>query len=202
MLIDMPTTLRDQIAADSYDEVEEQLALHPEEAQALGQYNLFSQKSQALPLHYLCRRRKANVSVMRAMIEASPADALIHQDSSSKSTPLHVACWYQLNPDVIIFLVERNKQALLVPDAYGNLPVHLVASFHPQAPELVTLFLSYFPETAAYENGKEQTAVHQLKWRKDVDTKLQKDVLRAYPQKSKYHVQGLIGSVASLWKPR
>jgi hypothetical protein len=196
------TTLGDLIAADRYAEVEEWLTLDPEDARALGQYNLFSQKSQALPLHYLCRRSNATISVMQSMIDASPADALIHQDSSTKSTPLHVACWYQLNPDVILFLAERNKQALLIPDAYGNLPVHLVASVHPQAAELVTLFLEYFPESASYENDKEQTAVHQLRWRKDVDPKLQKAVLRAYPQQSKYQLRGVIGYLTSPWKSR
>lgn len=169
--------LQDLIVAGQYEQVEERLAYHPQEARTIGLYNLFSQKSRCYPIHYICRRQNVPQSTMRALLNASPVEAFVFRESATWSTPLHVACWYQLPASTLALLVHRQPRALHLIDRDGSLPVHLTASLHPEASKLVPIFLGFYPETATRQNRKEQTPLKLLKARKDLAV-LVEDILR------------------------
>lgn len=44
---------------------------------------------------------------------------------------LHVACKYGATPGVILFLIEKNKEAAHAQDTNGKRPIHYVAEFYP-----------------------------------------------------------------------
>ena len=161
-------SLKESIAANDFDRVEDLLAKEPGVADHLGMHNLFSQKSISYPLHYLCRQNMTPISTMQAMIRESPPKAFVYRDSVGQSTPLHLACWYKLPVDAVLLLLESSHEALLMEDIDGNLPLHLVAAFHAEADRLIRAFLKSRPETATRRNRKDQTALHALCTRDEI----------------------------------
>jgi hypothetical protein len=170
--------LQELIVAGQYEQVEERLLQCPEEAGTIGLYNLFSQKSRCYPLHYICRRQNVPQSTLRALLDATPVEALVFRESATWSTPLHVACWYQLPASTLALLVHRQPRALRLMDRDGSLPVHLTASLHPEASKLVPIFLVFFPETAKWKNRKEQTPLKLLQAHQTLAVLVQEIILR------------------------
>ena len=172
-------SLRDLIATNAFDQVEALLTQHPEAAERLGLYNLFSQKAISYPLHYLCRQSRTPVSTMQTMIRESPPKAFVYRDSAAQSTPLHLACWYKVPADSVLVLLESSREALLMEDMDGNLPLHVAAAFHPEAGRLIEAFLKLRPEAALRRNSKDQTALHSLCTRDGIPLKVLQRLLDA-----------------------
>lgn len=169
------------LLANDFDGAEVLLARDPDLADEVRLHNLFSQKALSYPLHYLCRRQATPVSTMRAMINASPPKAFIYRDSAGKSTPLHLAIWYKLSAESILLLLESSKEALVMQDVDGNLPIHLAAALHPEANRLITAFLSLRPDTALRRNNKAQTPLHSLCTRTDMQVDTLQLIIKAAP---------------------
>ena len=172
------------LLANDFEGAESLLAHDPDCAGDVGIHNLFSQKALSYPLHYLCRRQATPASTMRAMIKASPPKAFVYRDSASKSTPLHLAIWYKLSVESILLLLESSKEALVMQDMDGNLPIHLASALHPEANRLITAFLAIRPDTALRRNAKAQTPLHSLCTRSDVDVDTLSLVIKAAPNAS------------------
>ena len=179
-------SLKESIATNDFDRVEDLLAKEPELADHLGMHNLFSQKSISYPLHYLCRQSRTPISTMAAMIRESPPKALVYRDSVGRSTPLHLACWYKLPVDAVLLLLKSSHEALLMEDVDGNLPLHLAAAFHPEADRLIGAFLESRPETATRRNRNDQTALHSLCKRDEIPVDVLKRLLDADPKAVHY----------------
>lgn len=175
----LPSLLLDH----DFDGAEALLARDPDCAGEVGVHNLFSQKALSYPLHYLCRQSATPVSTMRAMIEASPPKAFIYRDSAGKSTPLHLAIWYKLPVESILLLLDSSKEALVMQDVDGNLPIHLAAALHPEASRLIIAFLALRPDTALRRNKKAQTPLHSLCTRSgnDISVETLQLVIKAAP---------------------
>lgn len=157
---------------------------NPDEAQDVDHYNIFSQKVISYPLHYLCRKKTTPASTMQAMIEVSPSKAFIYRESAWKSTPLHIACWYQMNTESILLLLQHSQEALLMTDVDGNLPIHLAAQ-HPDASRLVAAFLTAQPATVLRKNGRSQTLLHCLCTLDEIPVKALEQLLDAAPNAAK-----------------
>ena len=155
-------SLKELISQGEFARVEQLLTTNGGCADQVEAYNLFSQKSQSYPLHYLCRKKETPLSTMKAMMEASPAKAFVYRDSVGLSTPLHLAIWYSLPVDVILLLMEASREAVLIQDVDGNLPIHLASALHPEADRLVPALLELHPATALVRNSKGQTPLHCL----------------------------------------
>ena len=177
----MMRDLKSLILSNDFDAVEKELAHNADCAGTVGVFNIFSQKSLGYPLHYLCRKRDTPLSTMRSMINASPPKAFVYRESSYLSTALHLACWYQLSAECILLLLESSKEALLMEDLDGNLPLHIAAALHPQADVLVTAFLTLRPETALRQNAKAQTPLHSLCTREKVPIQLLRRMISTAP---------------------
>ena len=172
------------IVANVFDQVEAALAQDESScdcATQVGVHNLFSQKALSYPLHYLCRQKATPVSTMRAMIAASPPKAFVYRESAGKSTPLHLAIWYQLSAEAILVLLESSQEALVMQDVDGNLPIHLAAALHPDAEQLIAAFVKLRPDAALRRNYKAQTALHCLCTRRDLSVPQLQHLLRAAP---------------------
>lgn len=118
---------------------------------------------------------------MRAMVESSPPKAFVYRDSVGKSTPLHLAIWYQLSVEAILLLLESSKEALFMQDVDGNLPIHLAAALHPDADRIIVAFLALRPDTALRRNKKAQTPLHSLCTRNDIPVDMLQFLLQAAP---------------------
>mmetsp|Transcript_16411 Transcript_16411/g.33856 ORF Transcript_16411/g.33856 Transcript_16411/m.33856 type:complete len:228 (-) Transcript_16411:201-884(-) len=163
-------TIAERINREDFQKLERHCAKRPEEVARLEKYNIFSAKSEAYPLHYLCHTtRNCPVSTLRAFIQAAPK-ALIHQDPVWKSTPLHFACSNRLSVACVRELIQACPQALAVPDVDGKLPVH-VAATHAE-PEVVMELWNAHPTNQVTHKG--QTVLHLAVVRSDPNSQVVK----------------------------
>lgn len=175
-------SLKTSIMENDFAQVEQLLTSdNSSTADKADWFNLFSQNSLAFPLHYLCRQRHVPLSTVKAMITASPPKAFVYRDSVGLSTPLHLAIWYKLPVDVILELLQASREATLMQDVDGNLPIHLAAALHPDADRLVPALLALQPLTVKKGNAKLQTPLHSLCTRPDISLAVLKDMVAVAP---------------------
>jgi ankyrin repeat protein len=114
-------------------------------AQAAGRDRL-------LPLHCACRAGNAtNVSVIDFLYNHYP-HGIKSRDNAKGELPLHCACRSKAGLDIITSLVQKNSDALLVPDAMGYLPLHL-SILHDAAPETIFFLMSEHPDALLLYNN-------------------------------------------------
>jgi hypothetical protein len=166
------------IKEEKWEKIERQLAESAVEANMRSPANLFRSKSVCYPLHYLCKKSRAPISTIKAMIEAAPA-ALSSTDTGTKSLPMHIACWYGQPLESIRALLSANPKCLKLAEKDGNLPIHTAASF--ASPEVVQLLLEADPSTAAKLNKRKQTPLHCACLRRDISTTVIEKLLEAAP---------------------
>jgi hypothetical protein len=165
---DSGISLLQLIKAEKWEEIECHLAVSADEANMRSHANLFRSKSVCCyPLHYLCKKNRAPLSTIKAMIEAAPA-ALSSTDAGTKNLPMHIACWYGQPLDIIGALLSANPMCVKRADKDGNLPIHTAASF--ASPDVVQLLLEADPSTAATLNKRKQTPLHRACLRRDIST--------------------------------
>lgn len=106
------------IDEEKWPEVLDRIVLHPEEV-------LSCDIDDFLPLHRACRNEKVPVNVIDALINSYP------QSPKEKTTsygllPLHYALRVHTsaNPDIIRLLLQHNKEAASVIDAYKDTMLH------------------------------------------------------------------------------
>ena len=167
------------IKAEQWEEIERELAESAVEANVRSPANLFRSKSVCYPLHYLCKKNRAPLSTIKAMIEAAPT-TLYSTDTGTKSLPIHIACWYGQPLESIRELLSANPTCMKRADKDGNLPLHTAASF--ASPDVVQLLLEADPSTAATLNKRKQTPLHCACLRRDISTTVIEKLLEAAPE--------------------
>jgi hypothetical protein len=171
------------IKAEKWEKIERHLAESAVEANVRSPANLFRSKSVCYPLHYLCKKNRAPLSTMNAMIEAAP-DALSSTDGGTKSLPMHIACWYGQPLESIRALLSANPKCVKLADKDGNRPLHTAASF--ASPEVVQLLLEADPSTATTLNKRKQTPLHCACLRRDISTAVLEKILEASPESAQH----------------
>ena len=142
--------------------LDDRCAQRPQEFAQRDKYNLFSCKSEAYPLHYLCRSKTCPASTIRTVIQAAP-QALTYQDPVWKSTPLHLACYNGLSLHCILEIIKANPQSLTMADLDGNLPVHVAVT--NADPQIVLALWDAHPTGAKTRKGN--TVLHLAVSRSD-----------------------------------
>lgn len=166
------------IKAQDWKAIEKILSASPEDANVRSVASLFRSKSSCFPLHYLCKKPKAPLSLMLAMIEAAPA-ATASKDTDTKSLPMHVACWYEQPLESVRALLKANPSCLSSVDKDGNLPLHIAASL--SSPQVVELLLDANPNMSIKLNKKKQTPLHCACLRRDMSASVIEKLLQAAP---------------------
>jgi hypothetical protein len=167
------------IKAEEWGEIELILAKSSVEANVRSPANLFRSNSLCDPLHYLCKKNKAPLSTMKAMVEAAPT-SLTSTDAGTKSLPMHIACWYGQPLESIRALLIANPNCVKAADTDGNLPLHVAASL--SSPETVLVLLETDPSTAATLNRRKQTPLHCACLRRDISITVLEKLLEAAPE--------------------
>lgn len=167
------------IKAEKWEEIECHLAESADEANVRSPANLFRSKSFCYPLHYLCKKNKAPLSTIEAMIEAAPA-ALSSADAGNKSLPIHIACWFGQSLESTRALLSANPTCVKRTDKDGNRPLHTAASL--ASPEVVQLLLEADPSMATTLNKRKQTPLHCACLRRDISTTVIEKLLEAAPE--------------------
>lgn len=107
------------------------------------------------PLHELCKGFGALISRSKQPIFIEEASRL----NDRGNLPLHAACSFQANRDVIESLLKAYPGGSSQPNNVGNLPIHQAAMW--QAPvETVELLLSRYPEGATVRNQYGSLPLH------------------------------------------
>lgn len=167
------------IKAQDWRAVEVRLAKSPEEASVRSPANLFRSNSLCYPLHYLCKKPKAPLSTMQALIKAAPV-ATSSMDAGTKSLPIHIACWYGQPLESVRALLGANMASLTVADKDSrNLPLHVAASL--ASPDVVQLLLQTDPRTASKLNKKKQTPLHCACMRRDISVEVLTKLIEISP---------------------
>lgn len=103
-------------------------------------------KSHCVAIHEACTST-APASIVQVILEAHPSGART-KESSYARLPLHCACKRaNADPLVIAVLVKAHKNACLVPDSLGRLPLHYALSNGTDA-TIIYLLLRSHPDSA------------------------------------------------------
>jgi ankyrin repeat protein len=106
-----------------------------------------------LPLHCACRAGNATkVSVIEFLCRHYP-QATQSRDNAKGELPLHISCRNKAGLDIITSLVQKNSDALIVPDRMGYLPLHL-AILHEAPAATIFFLMSEHPDALIIYNNQ------------------------------------------------
>jgi ankyrin repeat protein len=105
-----------------------------------------------LPLHCACRAGNATtVPVIEFLYKRYP-QAIQSLDNAKGELPLHIACRRKANLDIITSLVQKNSDALLIPNRMGYLPLHL-AILHEAPAATIFFLMSEHPDALLFSHN-------------------------------------------------
>eukprot|EP01082_Thalassiosira_pseudonana_P001649 g1304.t1 g1304 contig10:1815734-1816315(-) len=106
-----------------------EIECHPNEAKVWSNRPGFfdgEHESNVLPIHVAVSLH-APLEVVKAIVDAHP-ECVKLVESAFKRLPLHVACQFAANKEVIEYLVGEYKAGTMEADVLGRLPLHYLCS--------------------------------------------------------------------------
>ena len=176
-------SLIDLITEEMWEDVMNRLLQSDDDARLIGVIKLFGTRAKGYPLHALCKKRSFPLSVLTALTIAMP-DAVRTPVGPSKSLPIHLACTRNVSLPAIEHLVSLHPESLHLPDAEGNLPIHLACSLGDES--VVKFLASVSPESVRMTNLKRQLPLHMACNRYNVSIDVVEMLLMRYPQAAKH----------------
>lgn len=118
----------------------------------------FDKHSYCLPLHFFCTR--ARLDCCQTAYQAYPE--AIGIPSSHVGLPLHYACLYQANNDLLVaFLVEKFPDAVRITNQdHHQTPLHLACQSPQCSLRTIQILLEHFPTATQLVDGNGFTPLH------------------------------------------
>ena len=134
-----------------------------------------------LPIHEACANENIPFNVVEALVQAYP-DCIVVTETAYHRLPLHIVCRKTANAQVVKFLLDKNVNAALEPDALGRLPLHYALS-NGANDDVVDLLLQYSPSAARGVDRKGWTPLH-VACSMGASTRVISKLLELYPEAS------------------
>ena len=110
-------------------------------------------------------RAKPSEDVLEALVAGDPSR--MQKMDSAKHLPLHIACnhIHSIDPDILLFLMEKDPKAVEKPNKYGWLPLHKAVSTslcHNRPPNLdnISMIWEAYPDAVRKKTKKGQYPLH------------------------------------------
>lgn len=171
-------SLIDLITDEMWGDVMTRLLECDDDARLIGTIKLFGTRTDCYPLHALCKMKNFPLSVLTALTTAMPAAVRIPA-IPFMSLPIHIACRSKATLSEIEHLVSLFPESLHLPDADGNLPIHLACSLGTES--VVKFLASLSPESVRMTNSRLQTPLHLACNRYDVCIDVVEMLLKRHP---------------------
>lgn len=84
-------------------------------------------KTEVLALHQACTISSVELDVVGQLCLAYP-EALLLRETGTLRTPLHIAIRARVSDEVILFLMNKCREAIFAQDALGRIPLHYACS--------------------------------------------------------------------------
>mmetsp|Transcript_27023 Transcript_27023/g.62202 ORF Transcript_27023/g.62202 Transcript_27023/m.62202 type:complete len:238 (+) Transcript_27023:136-849(+) len=136
------------------------LQFRPEEASKWSKrYGFFNGWSTArvLPIHEALVAH-APLECIQAIVENFP-QGLLKPESSFQRLPLHCACRADAGPRIILYLVQKYKEACGAPDMAGRVPLHYALTSGANR-SVIDILLNAYPRAARARDIFGWTIVH------------------------------------------
>jgi len=101
-------------------------------------------------VHVACAH-DAPLDIVRKILNALCPYIVLYQDDTSRNTPLHLTLRYNENEDLFHFLFNLANSTAILPNGYGNLPLHTAIIYERSVHTIRSLLLSY-PESVYVYN--------------------------------------------------
>lgn len=170
-------TILELIRDEEWVKVMRRVTKTPEQCQMKTIVNLDGHKTEAYPLHYLCKNKNVPAALVDAFVE-NCKEATRTPDAELQSLPIHIACEHDASVAVLDVLVRAYPEGLTKPDIDGNLPIHYACAL--ESPESAMYLLEACPDESVTTTNKKkgQTPLHLACSRYDVSTKLVQELIR------------------------
>ena len=98
------------------------------------------------PLHNLFMKKGLSIELLTRSLSLHESfrNALLKQNDMG-STPLHVACQYNLSYEWIQCIIELGKQAIEMPDFFDRLPLHITCENYNESDDVIELLVDQYP---------------------------------------------------------
>ena len=110
-------------------------------------------------------RAKPNEDVLEALVAGDPKR--MKKMDSAKHLPLHIACnhIHSIDPDILLFLMEKDPDAIQKPNKHGWLPLHKAVACslcHNRPPNVdnISMLIEAYPEAVGKKTKKMQFPLH------------------------------------------
>jgi len=138
------------------------LARFPEEANAAIEYEFWDGTKTTFTLLHLACVNNPTAPVVSKLISLH-REAIVMECSRFGNLPLHYACRFQANKDVVVLLASCNRETITVGNRNNNNALHLlVSSRQPHACHHASFMLGLSPSAILASNFDNETPLERL----------------------------------------
>lgn len=106
-----------------------------------------------IPLHVACRCNQLSFSVIETILQESPLST--RAKDQWEMLPLHYACFYANEVDVIEILIDKWPESLMSKSTfYGGLPIHAACLRKPIVPQVIQKLVEKAPTSITIQSEK------------------------------------------------